>query len=200
MTINSLGTISNTVSTLYNSATVQNTTTAPLPSQSATIQGMPSDALALGGKSLIVGLNVSSQILSARRSEIPSEHVKFHSGSSMMTTARNSAIASGAVSIAKNTYDYIGGGVTGTRAGGNITADVIGGIGSGIAASTISNLATKAIGSSMGAGIVGLTIGAVTFAGIDILYRNSGAFQTVSDKATSIIEALMNKVNPPGGW
>lgn len=200
MTINSLGTISNTVSTLYNSATVQNTTTAPLPSQSATIQGMPSDALALGGKSLIVGLNVSSQILSARRSEIPSEHVKFHSGSSMMTTARNSAIASGAISLAKNTYDYIEGGVTGTRAGGNITADVIGGIGSGIAASTVSNLATRAIGSSMGAGIVGLTIGAVTFAGIDILYRNSGAFQTVSDKATSIIEALMNKVNPPGGW
>lgn len=200
MTINSFGSISNTVSTLYNSATTQNATTAPLPSQSATIQGIPSDALAIGGKSLLVGMNITGQILSARRSEIPSEHVKFHSGSSMITTARNSAIASGAVSIAKNTYDYIEGGISGTRLGGNVTADIIGGIGGGIASSTVSNLATRAIGSSIGAGIVGLTIGAVTFAGIDILYRNSGAFQTVSDKATSIIEALMNKVNPPGGW
>ena len=56
------------------------------------------------------------------------------------------------------------------------------------------------IGSSLGAGIVGFSVAAAAFVGVDMLYRNTGIYDAVAGKAKEFLDALFNKVNPPGGW
>lgn len=197
MTINGFNSVSGAVTNLQNTTAPTTPTTQGTP---PTIQGIASDTIEIGSKSLFAGANISSQIVKIRNSEVPGEVKGMHSGPGLIKTGRNTAIVSGLVSLARNTYDFVQGNVSGARAGGNITSDVVGGLGSGILAGGAGYLATMAIGSSLGAGVLGLVVGGAAFAGADILYRNSGAYQTVSDKVTAFIESVMNRIKPGGGW
>lgn len=189
--------VSGTVSNYYNSAT-QNAPSTQAVSQ--TLQSMPSDTIALASKSLLTGINTSNQILKARRSEVPTETTKYHAGADILKSGRNGAIFSGLVSTTKNTIDFLQGNISGTQAGGNITADVVGGIGGGLAAAGTASLATTMLGSSLSAGIVGFSVAAAAFVGVDMLYRNTGIYDAVAGKAKEFLDAIFTKVNPPGGW
>ncbi len=199
MTVNGFNSVSNSITSLPNT-TPTNTQTPPVTTVASPIGNITLDTVAISSKSLFAGSTISSQIASVRRSEVPGEVKGSHSGAGLAKTGRNTAIVSGLVSLAKNTYDFVQGNVSGARAGGNISSDVVGGLGGGILAAGAGSLATMAIGSGFGAGVVGLIVGGVAFAGADILYRKSGAYQTISDKATAFIESIINRIKPSGGW
>lgn len=202
MTVNGFNSVSGSVPNVQSTSTVNNTT-SPAPQSTATptsIGGLSIDTVEIGSKSLFAGGTVSNQLVKIRNSEVPGQNKGAHGGAGLAKTGRNTAIVSGLVSLAKNTYDFVQGNVTGPRAGGNITSDVVGGLGGGVLAAGAGSLATMAIGSGFGAGVVGLIVGGVAFAGADILYRKSGAYQTISDKATAFIESIINRIKPSGGW
>lgn len=199
MTINGFNSVSGQVPNVQNTAPTSSSNPLQGVDPLATIQSIPTDKLELGSKSLFAGGTISSQIVKVRNSEVPGEVKGMHGGPGLMKTGRNTAIVSGLVSLAKNTYDFVQGNVTPARAGGNIASDMVGGLGSGILAGGAGYVATMAIGSSLGAGVLGLVVGGAAFAGADILYRNSGAYQTVSDKVTSFIESIINRIKPGGG-
>ena len=198
MTVNGFNSVSNTATTYYNNA-AQNVP-PPVANAASAIQSLPTDTLALGGKSILTGISISAQIAKNRRSEVPGEKDVSHVGASTFKTGRNAAIISGLVSTAQNLYGFMQGTIPGSRAGGNVTSDVVGGLGSGILAAGTGSIAANLIGSSMGAGITGLIVGTVAFAGADILYRKSGAYQFISDKATTFIDNIINRLKPSGGW
>jgi hypothetical protein len=196
MTINGFNSVSGSI------PDYQNTSVPTTPTQGTTtpsIKGIPLDTVQIASKSLFAGGTISNQVVKIRNSEVPGEVKGMHGGPSLMKTGKNVAIVSGIVSLARNTYDYIQGNVSGARAGGNISSDIVGGLGSGILAGGAGYLATMAIGSTFGAGVLGLVVGGAAFAGADILYRNSGAHQTVSDKVTAFIESILNRIKPGGG-
>lgn len=168
----------------------------------ATVQGIPVDVLEIGSKSLFAGASLGRQISRTKGEGVPNDFsAKMgNAGSQMLRTGRNAALVSGLVSAVSNTAEYIQGNISGSRVGGNITADVIGGLGSGIVAAGTGSLLTSAIGSGMGAGIVGFLVGTAAFIGSDILYRNSGVYQTISDKVSEYIDRLLNRNGNPGGW
>lgn len=200
MTVNGFNSVSNSVPNLQTPAPNNPQTPPVVQTLPTAIGNIPLDTVAIASKSLFAGGTISSQIVKIRNSEVPGEVKGSHSGAGLAKTGRNTAIVSGLVSLAKNTYDFVQGTVTGPRAGGNITSDVVGGLGSGILAAGAGSLATIAIGSSFGAGVIGLIVGGAAFAGADMLYRKSGAYQTISDKATAFIESVMNRIKPSGGW
>lgn len=199
MTINGFNSVSGQVPGVQNTAPTNTTNPLQGVDPLSTVKSIPVDTLAIGSKSIFAGGTISNQIVKVRNSEVPGEVKGMHGGPGLMKTGRNTAIVSGIVSLAKNTYDFIQGNVTPARAGGNIASDMVGGLGSGILAGGAGYLTTMAIGSTFGAGVVGLIVGGAAFAGADILYRNSGAYQGVSDKVTAFIESIMNRIKPGGG-
>lgn len=202
MAINGFNSVSTAATNAYTTAsqnlTQQASTAATTAAQ--TVQNLPEDTLALGGKSLFTGVSISAQIAKNRRSEAPGDKEISHVGASPLKTGRNVAIISGLISTAQNTLDFVNGTITGSRATGNITSDVVGGFGGGLVAAGTGSLAANLIGSSMGAGITGLIVGTAAFAGADILYRKSGAYQKVSDAVTTFIDNIFNRLKQSGGW
>lgn len=197
MTINGFNSVSGSMTPDY-----QNTSMPTNPTTqgtSPTIQGIPADTIQIASKSLFAGGTISNQIVKIRNSEVPGEVKGMHSGPSLMKTGKNVAIVSGIVSLARNTYDYIQGNLSGSRLGGNVTSDMVGGLGGGMLAAGAGYLTTMAVGSTFGAGVLGLVVGTAAFAGADLLYRNSGAHQTVSDKVTAFIDSILNRIKPGGG-
>lgn len=192
MAINGFNSVSSTV-TNYGS-TVQN---AAQPVVTA-VKSLPTETLALAGKSVFTGSSIAAQIASNRRSELP--NAEGHIGAGMMKTGRNAAIVGGLISLSQNTYDFIQGKVSGSKAGGNITSDVVGGLGSGIVAAGSASVVSGFISSGFGAGVAGLVVGTVAFVGADMLYRKSGAYQAVSNSVTSFIDSIINRIKPTGGW
>jgi hypothetical protein len=200
MTVNGFSSVSGTVAGYYNNA-IQNGT--PTTTASPTLQGIPTDILALGSKSLFSGIGIGRQIYTSNKAiQAPDGTVTkvVHGNAGLFKTGKNAAIFSGLVSLAKNTYDAVSGTITGSRAGGNISSDIVGGIGSGVLAAGAGSLAASAISSGMGAGLVGMIVGTAAFIGGDILYRKSGAYQFISDNVTAFIDKLLNRVHDPGGW
>lgn len=195
--------VSNSVNNYYNQVGSQAGSVAGSVASSqvgTTVSSMPADQLQIAATSLATGISISSQIVTARRNEIPDETTRFHGGSNVLKTGRNAAIVGGLISTSQNLYEFVQGKITGAKATGNITADVAGALGSGIVAAGAGTLATTMIGSTMGAGILGLIVGTVAFAGTDFMYRNSGIYTSVSDKVSTFITNVMNRIKPPSGW
>lgn len=202
--------VSNSVNNYYNQVGTQATNVARSVSNGAsavansqvgtTIASMPSDQLQIGATSLATGISVSAQIVSSRRGEIPDDGTRFHASGSVLKTGRNAAIVGGLISTSQNLYEFVQGKVSGAVATGNITADVAGAFGSGIVAAGAGTLATTMIRSTMGAGVLGLVVGAAAFAGTDFLYRNSGIYTSVSSTVSTFITNVMNRIKPGGGW
>ena len=165
-----------------------------------TVSSLPSDTLQIGAVSLSTVINISKQIVTARKGEMPNEEIKFHSGAGVFKTGRNAAIVGGLISTGQNLYQFVNGKVTGAQATGNVTADVVGALGSGIAAAGVGTLATSMIASTAGAGILGLVVGAATFAGTEFLYRNSGVYTSVSTGVSNFVQNVLNRIKPGGGW
>jgi hypothetical protein len=201
MTVNGFSSVSGTVANYYNSA-VQNGS-GVTTNGAAVLQGLPVDILELGSKSLFTGVGIGRQIYTSNKAiQAPNGTVTkvTHGNAGLFKTGKNSAIFSGLVSLAKNSYDLINGTITGSRAGGNISSDIVGGIGSGLLAAGVGSLAASSIASSMGAGVVGMIVGTAAFIGGDILYRKSGAYQLISDGVTKFIDRMLGRVSDPGGW
>ncbi len=189
-----------TVGSLYNNATQSSGTFTA--SSSVTVQGISGDVLQLGATSLFAGGNLARRIAATRDPDLPTDVSTRISniGGNMFKVGRNSALVGGIFSAAKNTMDYVSGTITGSRIGGNVSADMIGALGGGILAAGTGTLAASAISSATGAGLVGLIVGTAAFIGTDILYKNSGVYQTISDKVTQYIDDIINRIKPPGGW
>lgn len=201
MTVNGFSSVSGTVASNYTTA-VQNGSAVSTGASTA-LQGMPLDILELGSKSIFSGISIARQISTSNKAiQAPDGTVTrvTHGNASLFKTAKNSAIFSGIVSLAQNSYDLINGTIKGSRAGGNVSSDIVGGIGCGMLAAGVGSLASTAISSGMGAGILGMVVGTAAFIGGDILYRKLGTYQFISDKVTEFIDKLLARVNNPGGW
>lgn len=176
----------------------------PQDSQNSTLT---LDIAEIGSKSLISGYIATKYNL--KKMSIEGEFGKLKElgkiSSSLVKSGGISAIVSGVVSGVRNIYDYTKGDITGTKAGGNIVADVVGGFGGGIVACGSASLATKVLGitsTGLGAGIVGVIAGTVGFAAVDYLYRCSGVRNFVSEAATGVFEKikdLFKHAGNPGG-
>jgi len=170
----------------------------PVASASVSVQGIPADVLEISSKSLFSGISTGRRIAEIKSNDLPNNFSNV--STSLFRTGKNTALFSGVVSLAKNSFDFMNGSITGSRLGGNVTADIAGGLGGGIMAAGAGSLVTGMINSGMTGGIVGFLTGAVVFAGTEMLYRNSGLYQNISDKVTTFIDNLLNRQPPPGGW
>lgn len=200
MTINGFSSVSGAIGNYYNAA-VQSTN--PTDTEATTIAGMPSDILELGSKSLFSGIGISRQIATSTKAVQNADGSVakvVHGNASLFKTGRNSALFSGLVSSVRNIYDFAQGKVSGSRAGGNVSADVVGGLGCGLLAAGSGSLAASMVSSGFGGGVIGLIAGSAAFIGADILYKNTGAYKFVSDKVTEIIDNILNRIHAPGGW
>lgn len=159
------------------------------------------DAVLLGGRAAAAGGSVAKALRSASQAAPELGKSALVSGSLWKAT-RNSALFGGLVSGAVNLYRLAKGEITGTRAAGNVTADVTTAVGGGLAASALAGVATAAVGGALpaiGVTAVGFVVGAGVFLGIDWVLRKVGITTAISDKVTGFLDRFFQKPTPPGG-
>lgn len=175
-------------------------------SSSVPTSSIDSDFLVTGGTTLATGYSAykyataQAALRAAEKTIEPGAIAKFKfSSANLMGAARTSAIFAGVISTAENLMNAWSGKQTGTRAVGNISADVAGAFGTGLVAAGAAGMITGAIGLTGAAvGIVGAGIGAGIYFGVDLLYRHTGLHRTVSDTITNFLDSLFGSGGGPG--
>ncbi|MGE3724405.1 MAG: hypothetical protein AB7I41_02565 [Candidatus Sericytochromatia bacterium] len=165
---------------------------------------MVMDGVEIGLKSLIVGRMASKtaiQQLEFRTIQNNEASAAGVMGSTMMRTLGKGALVGGVVSAARNVFHLAQGEINVARAGGNVSADILGGAVGGLAAGAGAGLAVGMMAKSSGftMGTMGLIAGTIGFALADTLYHYSGLRATVSDKVTSVIERFFDSNSQGGG-
>ena len=128
------------------------------------------------------GYMLSETVSNIYHSGAPAGEIAKGLGKVSLKAAGIGALVSGGVSIIENTVKAVKKEQSGAEAGGNITADLLGGAVSGAAGSALGGLAAARFG-----GIGGAIAGAAAGIGIDFLYRKSGLKQGLANGVTKLL-------------
>lgn len=162
------------------------------------------DMVETGVTSLLVGrITAKSATLAMQLSQTnnkPASALGLGMKTAFRTSLKSGLVAS-AVSVARNGYHMAKGEVNLARAGGNVTADLLGGTVGGMMAAGSAGIAVKMLSGSgaFSMSTVGLIAGAAAFALADTAYNATGLREEVSNKVTGIIERWFDDDDQGGG-